>query len=582
MSLKTNNHKLLLGFFILSLLLIKFFLIHQIHFTTPDDISTAMRSAISSSLIDNIILNSVESGRVWVGIQSVFSSLILNMQISGFVVAVLDILSTVILFLSAWYFFGLTSAFLSLLLFISSSVIGWWYNIYVSYPGFYFSFSLVFLFATIYDLYLKKNSVSFFLISFLLFFYTIVNYELFSLLSIFLFILISTNNYKNFKHTNLKDFLKKIAPYIILLFVYFVLYFLWKITMNKSYDGTTISLISINKFIIFLKKVLLSGSVIDYFFNNYSLNIYHAYNSSNVQVAIKNITWSNKSIAGFVILSLSLFFFLINFKLEEVKIKKQAFVSFILTLVILTPFVFSKKYQQWFLYEGVMGYTFSIPLQATISLGVSSLFIWIINKTHLPKLRYFLKGLLSLFIAFLFTQNFIISSQNIKNIAQDNARWKAVDLIFESDFIKNKLLKSSYVYSPSLWDHNWWLGFHSKLENYNGNFNSDYWKIYTNIKFQEIKFNKLPSGGKIIDVFNYSKNKKVIWAYSADLENKTIKDLLITYKMNNKLDNFNLSIYKNFKICNNKVCELSVNGPINKDQFIQILNYFDKSVVSII
>jgi hypothetical protein len=175
-------------------------------------------------------------------------------------------------------------------------------------------------------------------------------------------------------------------------------------------------------------------------------------------------------------------------------------------VVIVAPFIFSKKYQSWFLESGVQGYTFSILI--TIVLGV---FIALLVRSLNPKITVILCTLI-------FLGSHYANMQSHRSITLDNQRWENVDKVFTTNVMKKFLITSEEVYAPALWDHSWWLGFFNE---------ESYWQIYTSQKYQKIRFTKKRSRSGALSIFDYQSGLFLLSYKSDNLKNEVFNVIVV-------------------------------------------------------
>jgi hypothetical protein len=176
-------------------------------------------------------------------------------------------------------------------------------------------------------------------------------------------------------------------------------------------------------------------------------------------------------------------------------------------LVIVGPFIFSKKYQAWFLESGVQGYTFSILITIVVSLLIALLVRTISSK------------LIVIVCALIFLGTHYVNTQSHQSIVLDNRRWESVDKIFTTNLLKKFVITSEEVYAPVLWDHTWWLGFFNE---------ASYWQTYTSQKFQKIPFTKKRSRDGALSIFDYQSGS-LLFAYKSDNIKNEVFNVIVVH-----------------------------------------------------
>jgi len=192
------------------------------------------------------------------------------------------------------------------------------------------------------------------------------------------------------------------------------------------------------------------------------------------------------------------------------KIKSLSFAlisSIGLLLVVVGPFIFSQKYQSWFMQHGVRGYTFSVLVALIVSLIAALLFKGIHQK------------ILVLACSLLFVGSHFVNRQSQVNALLDNSKWEYVQIALNTNKLKNFLITSDVVYSPALWNHSWWLGFHE---------DRDYWSKYTEKFLNKVNFNKTRKYQGAISVFDFQ-NGPLLYVYKSDNVKKEIFLLIVAH-----------------------------------------------------
>jgi hypothetical protein len=210
-------------------------------------------------------------------------------------------------------------------------------------------------------------------------------------------------------------------------------------------------------------------------------------------------------------------------------------------LVIVAPFIFSKKYQSWFLESGVQGYTFSILI--TIILAA---FIALLVRSLNPKITVIL-------CTFIFLGSHYVNTQSHKSLVIDNQRWECVDKVFSTNVMKKFLITSEEVYAPVLWDHSWWLGFFNE---------ASYWQTYTSQKFQKILFTKKRSRDGALSIFDYQSGQ-LLFAYKSDNIKNEVFNVIVVHPGGipiRLLSNNGASVETGETQCTKRHCETLFHG----------------------
>jgi hypothetical protein len=221
------------------------------------------------------------------------------------------------------------------------------------------------------------------------------------------------------------------------------------------------------------------------------------------------------------------------------KIKSLSFAlisSIVLLIVVIAPFIFSQKYQSWFLQHGVKGYTFSVLVALIISLIAALLFKGINQK------------IVVLACSLLFVGSHFVNRQSQVNALLDNSRWEYVQIALNTNKLKNFLTTSDVVYSPALWNHSWWLGFHE---------DQDYWSKYTEKFLNKVNFSKTRKYQGAISIFDFQ-NGPLIYAYKSDNVKNEIFIIIVVHPINmpiRLLARDNGEVVSGETQCNKEYCE---------------------------
>ena len=195
------------------------------------------------------------------------------------------------------------------------------------------------------------------------------------------------------------------------------------------------------------------------------------------------------------------------------KIKSFGFAlisSFGLLFLIIAPFIFSQKYQSWFLQHGVKGYTFSVLVALIASLIGALLFKGLNQK------------IVVLACSLIFVVSHFVNKQSQVNILIDNSRWEYVQIALNTSKLKNFLTTSDVVFSPVLWNHSWWLGFHE---------DQDYWSKYSEKYLKKVNFSKTRKYQGAISIFDYQ-DGPLLYGYKSNNVKKEIFNIIVVHPIN--------------------------------------------------
>jgi hypothetical protein len=566
----TNKYKYIYWLAISVLIFLCFKNIFGIKYTTPDDISLVIR--MFDSPIEGALQNSIENGRVWLFFISFFQYWVLKSKYSDVLIFTIDFFSTLSIFMAIRVGFGKNLATLWLILFSSTAVIGWWYNIFVAYPGFYFALGLIGLQVVLLNKFHTDSDYYYYALSLIVFAISIINYEFISLLSFSTVCLFYFKKCNPFNQLNVKLFINKIYHFLVIFLIYILIYLIWKLSFPVNYEGSNFNVMGIRKSFDLFFRLLISGSSLDYLVTNFPLT----YTSSIDGYTFTISDFSFKSAFSFWISNVqevfySLIFFISSYfllksddKVEERGSFKKYLVVLLLLFISIFLFIFSIKYQKWLLMEGVKGYTVSVASLIFLTL----IFALITQSILLGRsciIAVYRKALFLFLVSLFFIYSSNINFRNSENIILDNSRWTTVDFIFKTNLMKDKLVSSDHVYAPVLWNHSWWMNFHEKLAGFS-DFRESYWKIYTRMFFTEINFNKEKSKNSIITHnFDYWFLEKMVISFDSNSQTELISNIIIAYPSNNKiiLNDINRNLGKLIsgnKVCKDEVCEVSYDG----------------------
>jgi hypothetical protein len=552
--------------------------IFGIKYTTPDDISLVIR--MFDSPIEGALEISISNSRIWIFFIAFFQYWILKSQYSDLLIFTIDFFSTLSIFIAIRIGFDKTLATLWLILFSSTAVIGWWYNIFVAYPGYYFALGLIGLQVILLNKLDKERNNYYYALSLIVFTISIINYEFISLLSMSTICLFYFKNCKPLNQLNLKLFINKIYHYLAIFLIYILIYLLWQLSFPLNYEGGHFNVMEIRRSLDLFFRLLISGSSVDYLVSNFPLT----YTSTIDRYTYTLSDFSFKSALSFWISNVQeVFYSLIFFSsscfllraadnVEKKSFFKKNLVVLFLLFITVFLFMISVKYQNWFLMEGVKGYTVSVAslIFLTLIFALISQFIFIgLSCKSSAYIKVFFSFLATLF--FIYSSN--INFRNNENIILDNSRWTAVDFIFKTKIMREKLISLDYIYAPALWNHSWWMNFHEELTGFS-DFKGSYWKIYTRMFFKEISFNKeKPLNSIITHNFDYWFLEKMIISFDSNSQTRLISNLTIAYPSKNEIilndikNNVGERIAGNMD-CKEDVCEVSYGGQFSSQNLL--------------
>jgi hypothetical protein len=561
-----------------------FFQTYGVFYTNPDDIDLVLKLSVDP--IRGSISYAIENARIWLIPYSALSYYCQYSQLSDYIRIFINITTTYVIFSTIKINLSKSVAIYWIIVYLTLCPFTWFYNILVSYVGFYFwccsiGLSLIFLKKYLDHQYetLRANALlSGFIFTYL---YSIISYEIFALIEIFLVSLILLQDVilKRNKSFIIRSIVKLLA---IITVCYAAAYITWSQLFKIDYMGTTLSLLNIDRAIATGYSLAINGSTLGYILNPYSLTFSSVLDGNSerhffhINLFLEYI-WENYPYQIFYAASSLLIIFLIFSNKESLQKNKSTFICITSTLFAMfcaiAPIALSPKYQLWVLNNGVKSYTPSIVALIFISLAISLLLNYLLNKASSLKIFYLIsKTTLAATLILFLSATFFINWNFLENMRLDNRRWSAIDTLFKTEFSKNKLFNENSVYAPRLSDFAWWLNI-SKLAN------GAYWKDYTKIFYKEINFtdkgaNSLltfdfygnnPDYLLIHDKNSYKENfSEIILIVDKDNTNTALLEEATSGKMN--------LLKKSESFCNKYVCEYLYRGQYNINNIYSIVH----------
>ena len=530
---------------ILALILLVMASINGIRYTSPDDISGYV--AASEGFFRAALENAISSGRIWMISSAPVIYLFSNPIYSAWLVFVSNVIATFLLYELFRDLYGSKIAAIWVISFLSIVPIGWWFNVLVAYPGFYFGIGLSCLAFLLLSRYLVDKNTKYLVLSLCAYTISLNNYEIVTIFSI---LILSAYTFENYKNNKLI-----ISIYLLITAAYIVAYLTWS-KIFGSYEGGKMIPISADKFFNMNIKYILSGLALynpTGFFGDYSL-IFKSKIDNTADIFKFNLTL--QSLYEFYIhdvfqfIKVVLFTFISSIIVFRFSFDKSNHGKYILILPILlyvginAPFIFSAKYQDWFLNAHVPAYTNAV----FVSISLALIFA-LLSQRFLSFKAVKIIFIATAFVLFLLSNYY--RSKNIDNILQDNVRWDAVDAIFKSSDMKNKMTSVDQIYAPALWSVSWMNEFQYKSD--------QYWKIYTTKTHSQINFVNAPIDISYY-VFDFLKINILLF-YRLNKADHSIEEFSIAYPERysisvngDKLDNTN---------CLKSICESTLNQKMN-------------------
>ena len=553
-----RENLLLERFFALSLIALVMLGILGVRYTSPDDMGFYLGA--HGNVFGYALEHAKSSGRIWLLVTEPVEYLFLNTEYSTYLITLSDIFVTYVLYELFSRVYGSKTAGLWLIIYLAIVPIGWWFNVLVAYPAFYFGLGISCLSSiTLIEAILKNNN-RYLYFSFILYAIALINYELVTIFTV-IFICIIFITYRH------KNRIYKIIPYLIITATYVMLYFLWAKYNKTDYTGVQYAQTSISNIWRLNVKYFYSAFAISNpvdFFQGYSLiftsKIDGAKDGFKFDLSpsiLSNFYLFNPYELGKLILflffsSALIFFNNLSHNYKSISLK---LLPILLYFGFVIPFIFSVKYQDWFLNVNVPAYTNSVFIAVSISLLIPVF----LQKILADKL--YVKVLFLIFFIIMFIVSNYCRVISVDNILKDNVRWYVVDKIFDTEILKNKITSLDEVYAPALWSHGWMNSFQFKPD--------QYWQLYTKMMYEQ-KINLVNSQNKNeYYVFDYLESN-VLLLYRLNKVGGYIDDFMIAYpKGYSVLLNTKTVIDKN---CHNSICEFKLEEPLNSKISLNINN----------
>lgn len=555
-----NNLKINKNFFIFFLLfilvIITFFPLLKVGFTTADDASSYL-TLINPK--ENIFIRAKGIAESQSRFQYFFTFLIsllpflfikkiiiLKIISLGQIVLNFILFSFLIYKISKSKSFSLI-IFLFLITFLQNS---WQHNLLTSYP-FTFSFGLNLSFSSMILLidYLETKINWKLIASSILFFLSLFNYEIF-ILYFLIFFLILLFFLKGKSLTNkIKTSFQKLLYHIALLLPFLTVYIIFRIIYPGVYDGThsfnfdiykilkTSFQFAIASFPTYIYRHSL-GEILKFSYNYDRALLNFAYILKNIQVK-----WLIKGLIS----SLVCFTLLISYK--KIKNKTLLFLIFVSLFFIFLPVLpqsFVSKYQRWVIELNQITFTPTFFSFFGMTLLIASIMFLIINifKNKIALIILYILISLAVFRISVITDYsnyaYTLNQSQIFNV------WKSIDkFINTDDFLR--IPRNSIIYAPTLHKYTTNIILKESTESY--------WSDYINSKTgKNIKI--INSEEKLNNIFT---NKLPLYFLGFSQEVKDPNQFMVFAKIN-KIDSdskrilsnsfilFTLSKYKNYQI----------------------------------
>lgn len=553
------NVKYFLFLEIVLLTILTFYPLLHVGYTTNDDTRIALW-AISQDRM-NIVSTLAESqGRF----QFLFGSWLSFVPYIFNNFIYLKVISTIALILNILFFMYTTHIYLRSAQFsIFSGIVyliaiqnSWNHNILTSYP-FCFSMGFNFLLISLILLGLYfSDSKKIKLISSIIFFnLSLLVYETFCLYVV-LFPLLAFIYYYSYDLTfkkKITSVVKIVYPYVLSVFIYAIIYLIYRSFFPGSYDGVKIASFSFEKiFNVIFKYSISSFPTILYFYTEG----FHGYRLAFINIIeTARVEWIVKSILA------SWGAYICLYKMKNVGWSKHKIIILILIscLLIFLPnvlYALTPKYQKWVEIgsPAFIGTYFSF---FGMTLLISSLILYFKEITS----RYLITNkLYSIFVIILIFNICLITDYEnyavTKNQTLSQYKWNTLDEFFKTKEFLN-LPDDSLVYAPSLWKYYGIVANHPS-----------YWSDYVKIKIS--KNVKITDNKEELKKYIQDNNSDNVYYLKYSQDPEETKQFLVFSKIENiQIDNNNIVMNsktaKIFTYSNNKKFFVFGNV-INKDQ----------------
>ncbi len=420
----------------------------------------------------------VNQGRIWAYVSGalMYIALSLDGSIAGGLLRVGSFAVFFVLFyFVASIYLGRRIALMAAVLNLSLYAMRWEGSIVNTYPAFSWILSSLFLCAVWLGWRFANTSRLFFLYSALAtFFVSLFLHEGVSVLFSMLFMLSIFSNHYFVQGTlpflasmlNTETSRRHLVGAAATVVLYFSLYFIWRSIFNTNYEGNTLSGASILRAFPTLFGLSTSGSLLSDIVHPYAVNFADAVGQDGYSVSYSVLSYIRAATDGPSALLSALIVFSVVYLLASSDNPSQRASNFgwfaiggivvgiLIAFVPILPVALVAKYQRHYAELRVHSYVYTALSHFGVTLGLSSLLLWVGSLTHTGTLK---RNIFSTFIAIIVSVLAYCGYQMNDAIANDirieTSRWKVVDQTME---IVSKLERPiTAIYAPRLFSGSW-------------------------------------------------------------------------------------------------------------------------------
>ena len=445
------------------LIVFTFYPLINVGFTTNDDMVLELSSSKHTGITGEINI-AKDQGRFFMPVAYQFAKvpyLVRNFVYYKFV-SIGIIIVNIILFGYMIYIFyrSLHYAVLLVIIYLVGLQNMWDHYLLTSYPFvFHAGICILMISLIFYKQYIDTNRSSRLIISTVLFFLTLLLYEVFAMYFV-LFIFVSFFYRSDPDHHAQEPFSKaflRIIPHASVLFIYAAIYSTFRHYYPSHYEGNVISHFSFISFVKVMYQYSVSSLptyIYRHFtpmFNDYSV-AFEGHRSGIIQI-VKNarVEWIAKALIS------SYFVYHLIHHISTNFSKRTFWLTVLLSLTLIIAPIFlialTTKYQLWVVSAGSLAHTvtFFSYFGAVLFFTIMIIFMRRLFSSHKLLLLMY-----SLFIGLIIAiTSFVVDYSNYHvtlSQTQSHLKWKTIDQLIKTDeFIS--IPENSVIYAPSLYGH---------------------------------------------------------------------------------------------------------------------------------
>lgn len=305
-----------INFWVLSLIAVAFFNVLGVKYTTPDDISLVVN--LFGNPVGGAVEHAIKTARVWTIAADLYAYAILHLKYSSFLIYIVDIAVTFSLYKLISKLLDLRTSLIWLIIYLAVVPMGWWYNILLAYPGFYLDLGFIALAALFFIGYFEGNRPIYKVLSWFFYSISIFHYEIFSLISFGVIILV----FVKYAPFNFRAAYKHLVPFMVINVAYALIYVAWGKIYPLDYEGSNFVMLSAPQMLEYFEKILASGFAITSLFQGQELTYTSNVDKVNFVTAkldFENLIWFYKNY--WIELMSPILFLVISMKLVSVEAK---------------------------------------------------------------------------------------------------------------------------------------------------------------------------------------------------------------------------------------------------------------------